>query len=193
MHVQSQPDKRDRILNAAEELFATQPFHKVLLSDVAAAAGVGKGTVYLYFKSKEDLYVSLLYRGFAGLVDRMRARLANEDLSPVEHLRQIVQDVVERVRHRKRCAEMLRGPVSPCTSEAWELKRREMRAIVESVLRSGVEQGVFLDPHPELTAHYILGMAKSVHGIEPEDADPELLTGHLVHFILASLTSKEAS
>ena len=50
--------KRQLIIDTAARFFATQPFHKVRLDDVAAAAQVGKGTLYIYFKSKEDLYVS---------------------------------------------------------------------------------------------------------------------------------------
>lgn len=60
--------KRVNILAAAAELFASQPFHKVVLSDVAEKAGVGKGTLYIYFKSKEDLYFSVLLGGFSNLV-----------------------------------------------------------------------------------------------------------------------------
>ena len=52
-------DKEQRILDTAADLFARQPFHKVLLSDVARVASVGKGTLYLYFKSKEDLYFAV--------------------------------------------------------------------------------------------------------------------------------------
>jgi AcrR family transcriptional regulator len=46
-------DKRLRILTAAAERFALLPFHKVLLSDVANAAGVGKGKFNIYFKSNQ--------------------------------------------------------------------------------------------------------------------------------------------
>jgi len=46
--------KRQLIANTAAKLFATRPFHKVKLDDVASAAGVGKGTLYIYFKSKEE-------------------------------------------------------------------------------------------------------------------------------------------
>ena len=74
------PDERKRqlITATAARMFATQPFHKVRLDDIAAEAGVGKGTLYIYFENKEDLYFSLVYQGFAELVDRLTAQLAEE-------------------------------------------------------------------------------------------------------------------
>src|SRR3954451_9617083 len=71
------PDEKKRALitATAAKLFASRPFHKVRLDDIAAEAKIGKGTLYIYFDSKEDLYFSLIYQGFAGLVDRLRQQL----------------------------------------------------------------------------------------------------------------------
>src|SRR5215207_5135970 len=68
--------KRKQIVAAAVKLFAARPFHEVRLEDVAAAARVGKGTVYIYFDSKEELYASLVRESFAAVVDRLSERLA---------------------------------------------------------------------------------------------------------------------
>src|SRR5688500_9776467 len=83
--------KRRKISDTAARLFATRPFHKVRLDDVAAAAQVGKGTLYIYFKSKEDLYVSLVEDGFSQLVSQLRQ---NADTPPEEALREIVRQLV---------------------------------------------------------------------------------------------------
>ena len=53
-------DKRQAILDAAIYTFARKGFHATRISDVAERAGIGKGTVYLYFDSKEDLLISIL-------------------------------------------------------------------------------------------------------------------------------------
>lgn len=68
------PDKRERILAAAVKVFAKQGFHGTRVSDVAKAAGVADGTIYLYFQSKDDLLGSL----FEDQVDRLLAVLARE-------------------------------------------------------------------------------------------------------------------
>jgi len=53
-------DKRERLLAAAAAVFADRDFHQVQVSDVAERAGVGKGTVYLYFPTKDDLHRAAL-------------------------------------------------------------------------------------------------------------------------------------
>src|SRR5262245_5393350 len=66
-------DKRQRILAAATAVFAERDFHRVQVSEVASRAGVGKGTVYLYFPTKDALHrVALQARldGLAAEVDR---------------------------------------------------------------------------------------------------------------------------
>src|SRR5882762_4097081 len=83
--------KRALILTTAANLFATQPFHKVRLDDVAAAAQVGKGTLYIYFKSKEDLYVSLVGDGFSQLVEKLRG---SADAPPKDALAEIIRQLV---------------------------------------------------------------------------------------------------
>src|SRR5262245_45833622 len=52
-------DKRERILRAATRVFARKGFYATKVSEVAKAAGVADGTIYLYFKNKDDLLVSL--------------------------------------------------------------------------------------------------------------------------------------
>src|SRR5213594_2114227 len=52
-------DKRERILAAAERVFARRGFFAARVSEIAKDAGVADGTIYLYFKSKDDLLISL--------------------------------------------------------------------------------------------------------------------------------------
>src|SRR6516165_7991581 len=88
-------NKRRLIVQTAVKLFSEQPFHKVRLDDVAEAAGVGKGTVYIYFKNKEELYYSLVYEGFAEMIDGLHTRVAQAGPDYAAKLRVIVDAVVE--------------------------------------------------------------------------------------------------
>src|ERR1700690_1679391 len=67
-------DKRERILDAAVRVFAKKGFHATRVSEVAKAAGVADGTIYLYFKSKDELLVSL----FEDRVERLLTFLQTE-------------------------------------------------------------------------------------------------------------------
>jgi|SRR5688572_8104846 TetR/AcrR family fatty acid metabolism transcriptional regulator len=65
-------DKRERILDAAERIFARDGFFAAKVADVAKDAGVADGTIYLYFKSKDDLLISL----FESRMERVNHTLA---------------------------------------------------------------------------------------------------------------------
>ena len=152
--------KRLKIITAAAELFAAQPFHKVLLSEVAEAAGVGKGTLYTYFKSKEDLYLSVLYSGFAELIERMQHRLNQKQLGPMENLEAAIREMVQFAYHNPHMFELTRTvPWRRMIDNAqWDNKRNELRTLIESIIRSGIACGEFIDPRPELTARFIPGL-----------------------------------
>jgi len=66
----TQVARRAHILDAAEQCFAAQGFHRTTMQDICKAAGVSAGAVYVYFTSKEDL--------IAGICERDRAKLAGE-------------------------------------------------------------------------------------------------------------------
>jgi AcrR family transcriptional regulator len=81
--------KRDAILDAALDIFVEQGFTPARLDDVAKRAGVAKGTLYLYFPSKQALFEALIRAGIAGPVEAMRARLTESDASTEVLLRML--------------------------------------------------------------------------------------------------------
>jgi AcrR family transcriptional regulator len=182
--------KRKRILAAAAELFAAQPFHKVLLSDVAEAAGVGKGTLYIYFKNKEDLYLSVLYTGFDELVTELQRRLDQDRLDPEEYLEAAVSEIVRFAYRNPYMFELMRTVrwSNVLGDDRWKSKRSELKVLMESIIRRGIASGAFYDPHPELTARFIPGMVRSVLVEEPRNIDPQTLIEHVLRFTRAALT-----
>ena len=71
-------DKRERILDAAEQIFARHGFFAAKVSDVAKEAGVADGTIYLYFKSKDELLISLFERRMHQLNAALKAAIAGK-------------------------------------------------------------------------------------------------------------------
>jgi AcrR family transcriptional regulator len=181
--------KRLKIMAAAAELFAAQPFHKVLLSEVAEAAGVGKGTLYIYFKNKEDLYLSVLYSGFAELIERMQRRLDKNQFGPMENLETAIREMVQFAYQNPHMFDLMRtGPWrSLMDSVQWDSKRNELRTLIESIIRSGIADGEFSDPHPDFTARYIPNMVRSVMMEGFQNIDARILTEHILRFVRAGL------
>ena len=80
-------NKRERILSAAVKTFARSGFYNAKVSDVASAAGVADGTIYLYFKNKDDLLISAFEDRMQMLNDRLRHELSTLGGTPLVKLR----------------------------------------------------------------------------------------------------------
>src|SRR4051795_7126184 len=88
--------KRDAILRAAIDVFAERGYFNSQVADVARAAGVAAGTVYLYFKSKDDLLISIFERSMRdGLADSRAAVAGIGD--PRERLRRLARGHLARL------------------------------------------------------------------------------------------------
>jgi len=87
--------RREEILAAAVTLLKEKPFHRIGIAEIAAQAGMAKGTVFLYFKTKEELFFDIASREFANwfdAMDRLFADLCNSGKKP------ITADVVNALR-----------------------------------------------------------------------------------------------
>src|SRR5262245_14475736 len=117
-HSSSRPDgrpeggkdggKRERILAAAVHVFAEKGFYLAKVSEIAREAGVADGTIYLYFKSKDDLLISLFEDSMAEVNDNLRAALAAAPPDdPLEKLRSAVRLHLTLVERNHDLAEVL--------------------------------------------------------------------------------------
>src|SRR5262247_3903339 len=99
-------DKRERILDAAERIFAQHGFFAARVSEIAKEAGVADGTIYLYFKNKDDLLISL----FESRMDRVNSHLAAQTAlyrGPREKLLAFIKAYLALVKTQPAAAEVL--------------------------------------------------------------------------------------
>src|SRR6266478_1135644 len=92
--------KRERILTAALRLFAHEPYQAVTMDRVAAAANVAKGTLYLYFPSKDALYLGILSDGLDSAY-RTQQNSADPKLPLIERMRRSISVTVEFYDQRR--------------------------------------------------------------------------------------------
>ena len=72
------PDKPQQIIEAAVRVFARRGYYNSRVSDIAREAGIAAGTIYLYFKTKDDILVTLFRDKMAEFVDSLRKAIAGE-------------------------------------------------------------------------------------------------------------------
>ncbi|WP_320007695.1 TetR/AcrR family transcriptional regulator [Maridesulfovibrio sp.] len=180
-------EKETRILDTAAEMFANQAFHKVLLSDVAHSARVGKGTLYLYFKNKDDLYFAVLFRGFSILVDKLRTYTDQKDLAPTEKMVSIIREMSSYMFMKATNAHLLSRVMHFPEGGEWQDIRIELWGIIQTVIEEGVEAGEFEDSCPRFTSQYIPSFIRSISIFPPEGLDHEEFCEHACHFVLKAL------
>jgi AcrR family transcriptional regulator len=183
-------NKRKLIVQTAVRLFSERPFHKVRLDDVAEEAGVGKGTVYIYFKNKEELYYSLVYEGMAELVDSLRAKITAQPGRYRENFLAIIEGLADHAVTHPQLFEIMRTVAIPDASSSWDAKRREFCALMEDVIKQGVAAGEFVDAHPERTGMYFMAMVRAVMLYGPGITDPKDLAAHVSSALLAGIAKK---
>jgi TetR/AcrR family transcriptional regulator, fatty acid metabolism regulator protein len=98
--------KRERILDAAVKVFAAEGFYNARVSQIAEAAGVADGTIYLYFKSKDDLLINLFEDRMEQVNANLREAIATESTA-VARLKRIVKLHLEMVEHNRDMAEVI--------------------------------------------------------------------------------------
>ena len=99
-------EKRERILQSAIKVFARKGFYNTRVSEIARTAGVADGTIYLYFKNKDDILISLFNDRIGKLNDEMERQLATLG-SPSEKVKRIVSIQLGLLRGHKDLAEVI--------------------------------------------------------------------------------------
>src|SRR5262245_11050884 len=88
------PARSEAILETAADLFGEFGYNAVRMEDIAARAGVAKGTLYLYFKNKDDLFLALILQRMTELFQEIREK-ASAASSPEAKLRILVHECIE--------------------------------------------------------------------------------------------------
>src|SRR5580700_2268902 len=153
-------DKRVRILDAAVRVFAKKGFHATRVSEVANAAGVADGTIYLYFKSKDELLVSL----FEDRVERLLAFL-HSDLprsgSASDKLRRVIELQLGLLEGERDLAEVVTVIIRQSTKLMKEYAAPKFTAYLDAIARvvaDGQTSGELrADISPHLAARAIFG------------------------------------
>ncbi len=145
-------DKRERILAAAVRVFATNGFYDTRVSDVAKAAGVADGTIYLYFKSKDELLLSLFEDRVEKLLAYMRVELPKLRGAPAK-LRRIIELQLGLLEGERDLAEVLTVILRQSTKLLKEYAAPKFMAYLEAiaaVVSEGQAAGVFRRDVPPL-------------------------------------------
>ncbi|MEZ5308815.1 MAG: TetR/AcrR family transcriptional regulator [Pyrinomonadaceae bacterium] len=139
-------ETREAILDATDKLLAQYGYSKMTIDDIAAAAGIGKGSVYLHFPSKVEIALSHVDRIIERLCERLIA-IRDSGKEPETKIREML---FERVSFRfssvQHYTEGINELLSSIRADLLERRRRhhaEEARLFASVIEEGIEKGVF--------------------------------------------------
>ena len=144
---QRRADKRSLITEAAVDVFAAKGFHQARVSDIARRAGVADGTIYLYFKNKEDLLLSIFEEKMDQLLEGLGEALADAH-DPVEQIRRFARFHFQQVRDNRAAAEVLQVELRLSNKFLKEYRPEKLWAylgVFGQIVREGQAGGVFRD------------------------------------------------
>ena len=138
-------DKREAILRAATQVFARNGYFNSKVADIARAAGVADGTVYLYFKSKEEILHSVFDRSVGDVISEGRRQI--EALAdPREKLRRIAHLHLDRLGADRDLAIVFQVELRGSTKFMREFSAAgfaEYLDIIRETIAEGQKEGVF--------------------------------------------------
>jgi TetR/AcrR family fatty acid metabolism transcriptional regulator len=152
------PDKPQQIVDAAIRVFARNGYYNSRVSDIAREAGIASGTIYLYFRTKEEILVTLFREKMAAFVAHLRREIAGET-DPVAKIRRLVELHFTVLEQSPALAEVVQVELRQGHKFFRGASAHEVSAYFEligSVLEEGVAAGRFHADLPVKIATKIL-------------------------------------
>ena len=156
---QSETETKQRILNAAEHLFASRGYNGTTTRDLAAKAGVAEGTLFRHFENKKAILVEVATQGWVELLTDLLT-----ELSEMGSYKAVAQVMRRRMMRMHENADMMRV----CFMEAQfhpDLRDRiqseviaKMSDVAEAFFETAMERGIYRRTNPKVVARVFLGM-----------------------------------
>lgn len=189
--------RREQVLRHAKRIFARKGYHRTNVADIISQAGIARGTFYLYFQNKKDLFEELLEQVVGELTDRIR-RIRPEpgEASPVEQLRGNLRRVMEFVLAERELTDILLNhsvgfdrDLDDKISDFYD----RIAQLIQRSLDLGIEMNLVRRCDTRSVAYCILGGIKELVGVlsRAPDHDTEALVEEILDFGLRGVARPE--
>jgi AcrR family transcriptional regulator len=161
--------RRAQVLRHAKRIFARKGYHRTNVADIIERAGIARGTFYLYFQNKKDLFEELLEQVVGELTTRIqRLRVGAEHADPVQQLRDNLGRVLDYVLAERELTDIL---LNHSTGFDRELDEKiqdfydRIAALIQRSLDLGIQMNLVRNSNTRATSYAILGGIKEVIGM----------------------------
>ena len=182
--------RRRELLQAAVGVFAEKGIASASVDDIVRAAGVAKGTFYLYFATKDDAINAVAGWMVETVAERIQAIAADADRSPVERLLAFGASVrqVGGEPHERDLVEVVHRPENRVLHDRiGERALSRLAPAVAEIIASGIERGLFRQQDPERAGTWVMACFGSLHDVVPGPDDLPAAIDELNAFVLGGL------
>ena len=159
--------KREAIIEAAAKVFASKGFHSARVEEIAREADVGKGTVYEYFDSKEDLFKKMI-----DYISSKQIKFLMSDFhgmkNVAEQIERIILEHLNFMQEHKKTAKLVLSDHFTLSEEMrkWLVAKRDEKIdFIRDLIAKGIKTGEFrADIDPNTAAHLVFGATAAVGG-----------------------------
>lgn len=158
------PARGEQILDSAARLFHKRHYHEVRMDDVAADAGVAKGTIYRYFRDKEDLYLGLILSSMNRFIDDITPLMANPQPAEERLRAYICRSIAfcERFPYFIDLVQRVEGTAAPERLAPLQERRQRILHIVGDVINDLNFCEGFVVADPQIAAIAFVGMLRQI-------------------------------
>ena len=198
-----QPDRvqerRQQIMDAAIACFARKGYHRTTMDDIVAASGLSKGTLYWYFKSKDELFFSLVSSFFLAIQQDMDA-IFEQPKTASDKLRALAY---EFARFYEEVAEFLnvffefwmQGTLNEPLNQLFHGMLSQYRGVIAGVIQDGMEAGEFKEVDASRLAVAVMAAYDGLwfyKMLMPDDIDLHGTSRVFIETLFAGLVADEA-
>ena len=153
-------NKRERILDAMQELMRTASAQSISVSDIAQKAGIGKGSIYYYFSSKNDIIDAVIERSYSRVLDAGRELAASSHMDAFQKMEIIYNACLDSSTELRRQEAI--GTFNEQQESAFIHQKfariiiTKLKPILADIIRQGIDEGGIRCEYPEETAQIVL-------------------------------------
>jgi AcrR family transcriptional regulator len=187
----TRPDtRRQELVEAALAVFAARGVASTSVDDIVKAAGVAKGTFYLYFNTKDDAVTAVAERMVIGVGERIEALASTPELSPVDRLLALGKTMLEvgREPHERDLVEVFHRPENRAVHDRIsEHIITRLTPSLTTIIADGIAARLFDPQDPRLAAAFVLASFASLHHVVNYPVELPAAIAQLDRFILRGL------
>ncbi|MGD9380155.1 MAG: TetR/AcrR family transcriptional regulator [candidate division WOR-3 bacterium] len=159
---------KEKITKHALKIFSQKGFFRTTIDDIAQATGVAKGTIYLYFKDKQDLYIATIDEYFSQAIATLTAIQA-KSITPSEKMEEIAVNFVDYIKQLKTSHMLftfeninLKGKTLKQMHTVIEPQIHRMIEIISNIIRNGIRNNEFRKVDPKIAAFYFISTIRTI-------------------------------